>query len=352
MILARYLYHGFTLRLGSIFALLLTLALARYLQRLLERNVGSQLGIDTLLPLLGLKIIGIVPELLTIAAFLGCLLTYARMARRQELLVMRCSGLGLRGQLRWSLGMGLFTALPVMVFSLHLAPWAQASSERLLQRHVADRLSMADVGPRRFHRIGRDAMYLEQRDAAARTGEGVYYYLAGDRRRGVITARRMRLEQDDHGGRWVVFEQGRRYLWQPGQLNHEITTFAYYRLRRPGPAAVAPPGDIEARPLLQLWRERGPRRDAELQRRLSLFIACLLLPSLALLLYAAPRPEEGGYLVMALGMAAFFAYWALLEVSHTLVARALLPAGLGLWGVHALFALGLGLLYRQRLARS
>ena len=94
---------------------------------------------------------------------------------------------------------------------------------------------------------------------------------------------------------------------------------------------------VEARSVLELLDADDAESVAELQWRISVPITLLVLTLIAVPLSRAP-PRTGRYNNLAAGILIYVIYSNLLSASKIWVEQEVLPAWIGLWWVHALFA--------------
>lgn len=113
------------------------------------------------------------------------------------------------------------------------------------------------------------------------------------------------------------------------------------------PAAGPPQLKPESKPLMDLIGTGDPVDRAEIQWRLSVPLALLILTVLAVPL-SRSAPRQGRYGGIAAGVLVYIIYVDMLGAAKVWDEREQSPAFLGLWWVHAIFlAVGMILLARQ-----
>ena len=89
-------------------------------------------------------------------------------------------------------------------------------------------------------------------------------------------------------------ESGTHYEGEPGSGQYTITEYQQYGVYIPGSKDVGATLSVKALPSKQLWQSSLPRHQAELQWRLTVPIATLIIAMLALPL-SQTTPRSGRY---------------------------------------------------------
>ena len=354
MIIQRYIFRELTQKLLWIMGLLiLILAGSRFAGFLAAAAEGSLPG-DLVFMLLGYKMLASLSKILPVSILAAMLLAFARMSGDRELVILSAAGVGRWFQIRIILRFTLLFCLLAAGVTLYLAPWAERGLHQLKQE-ARQRADIAGIQPGRFKEFSQGDRVVYVQNPAPEQGamERIFVQIRELGQIGILTAASARFEIDPTSGhKYIVFSDGQRYLGQPGRLNYQITEYERYALLIDIAGAAPTAGRAAGRPTLALIGSSNLLDQAELQWRLSLIIACLLLPLLAFLLLQPPFGERR-YLPFILGISIFLIYSNLLGIAQTLLERGLLPALIGLWWVHLLLALLLAVLYAlPRLCRN
>lgn len=163
---------------------------------------------------------------------------------------------------------------------------------------------------------------------------------------GVLTSDRAVFELDEESGnRYIKFEDGRRYVGQPGGLDYRITEYKTYAILIETPEAVLSTAKRRSSiPTFVLLFSDVARNKAELQWRASSVFSCMLLSLLAVLLSQLSIGEKR-YALIFISMLIYFIYSNLLGVSKSLLERGEIPSIIGLWWVHSLLIISMLILY-------
>jgi lipopolysaccharide export system permease protein len=162
----------------------------------------------------------------------------------------------------------------------------------------------------------------------------------------------------DPNVKMLTFSRGRRYEGEPGSPRFRIVEFAEHGVPYSLPENVPLSLEPESRPLADLARSSDPANVAELQWRASVPLMAMVLAFLAVPL-GRSSPRQGRYAGLGAGVLVYISYANLLGASRVWLERGQVPAFVGMWWVHALFAAGalllLGIFYgrlRLRLPRA
>ncbi len=340
MILRRYIQKEIAGKLGWILGLLLLiLSIDRFVGYLADAALGQLPG-DLILQMLMMRILASLPKLMPVAVFIAVILGLSRLVRDQELTIIRSAGLAFRFQLLSLMRFVLAFASLVFILGFYVAPWAEHNLG-LLKARARAQADIAGMKAGKFKEFsaGDRVLYTEQLAEDANSMQHVFLQVRQNDTLGVLHSKSARYEfAERSGSRYIRFQDGRRYIGSPGELDYQITRYrAYAVLIEAGNTATAL-GKLEATPSAALLRSSRPGHVAELQWRLSLVLAVVLLPVLGLVLSRYAFSDQR-YLPVVISIAIYFLYSNLLGISKTLVERDQLSPYLGLWWVHVLLIL-------------
>jgi lipopolysaccharide export system permease protein len=337
MILERHIHREVLEKSGWVLAiLLLVLASNRFVDYLADAAAGK-LPVGLIFDMLAMKLVAMLPRILPIAIFIAVMLAMSRMARDRELVVMAGAGLSAGFQFATVARVAGLFALPVLLASFIVSPWAERRVQELRDRAEVES-DVTGIAPGQFREFsqGDRIVYVERVRKGREVMEDVFLQVRERARLGVLTSDRARYRTEPRtGSRYVLFEDGRRYVGQPGALDYQVTEYQAYAVLLQQGAAGAVSEQLEAVPTLQLLRQPTPAHSAELQWRLSAIIAGLLLPLLGVAMSRFSFNEHR-YAPLFVAVAIYFIYSNLLGISKTLFKRDQIPGYVGLWWVHAL----------------
>ncbi len=334
-ILDRYIFREITAAWFGVTMVLLVILLTNQFARVLGDVAKGKLPKDAAFDVIGLSAAQYLTVLVPIGLFLAVMLALGRLYRDSEMPAMMACRVGPSGVYRplaW-----LLVPLAVLVAWLAIdgAPRALVAIDRIgaEARREAD---LASIEPGRFTVFGPDAAVVYGESVTA-DGEmqGVFMQRRiEDGQVEVIVARRgEQLESEDPNTRLMVLHEGRRYEGIPGTARFRVVEFAEHGIPYELPSLQTPAPRPRAMPFLDLLRSDDLEHIAELQWRVSVPLATIVLALLAVPL-SRSRPREGRYGRLAVGLLVFIIYLNLLSAAQSWIEQATLSPRIGLWWVH------------------
>jgi len=346
LIIERYIHREILLRVVWIAGLLFLIFASNKFVDFLADAAAGKLPVNMILNMLWLKMLAIQPELLPVTLFLAVLLAYARLSRDNELAVLATSGVGKTHQLMIVARLAALLCLVIAGISFYAAPWAE-SKIMLLKLDAKKDADITGILAGKFKEFskGDRVVYVESISEDKRTMENVFLQIRQRNKLGVLTSDSARFDVDeDSGNRFIVFENGRRYVGKPGMLDYRITEYVKYGVLIETESVDSVASKLDAVPTPVLLVSELPMHRAELQWRISSVIACFLLALLAVLLNQFSIGQKP-YLLIFISILAYFLYNNLLGISKTLLKRDDISPYLGLWWVHIILILIMIFLY-------
>lgn len=348
MIFHRSLIREFSLVALAVVGILLAIILTRLLILLLGQAAIGEVQPEAVIGLIAFGILTYLPVLLGIAVFVAVLLTLSRSYRDSEMTVWFTSGLSIVAWVRPVLQFALPVALVCGLLSLVVAPWSQQQSaeyQRLLESR--DEVSSVTPGVFRESRSADRVFFVDKLSERDDVVNNVFVQSTQGNRLGVIVAQRGFIETAPNGDRFVVLLNGRRYEGTPGRLDYRTVDFERYAIRIEPHEAKRTAPSSKALSSLELLREHRPEQIAELQWRIALPLAVLIMGLFAVpLAFVNPRSGRSWNLILA--VLTYVLYNNLLSIFQAWTAQARIPGWVGLWPVHiTMLVLVLVLFYRQ-----
>lgn len=333
----RYVVRELALVFSGVLALLLVVGLGGRFVGFLQQAATGRFSPEALWLLLALRVPEFVQITVPFALFLALLLAFGRLHAEREYVAF-ASGSASGGRVVvWVLAAAVPLAMLVGALSFGLTPEARRLyAELSLEQLFDSELDAIVPGTFHGHAAGRGTTYAQSVDRAANRLSGVF--MAERNRRGsvVVWAEGGRsYRSSSTGSRFLELQDGTRYEGEPGAKGYRVAQFQRLgqRVEREVPA---PRTDARMAPTLTL-DVGNPRQAAELQWRVSLPLMTIVAALLALGI-CKPRLRAGRFARLLPGVALFVSYYLLLVFTQDAVAEGAVPATLGLWGVHGLFA--------------
>lgn len=352
-VVSEILSHG-----GVVLSTLIVVWLSVLLVRLLGDAATGRIGAEVVLGLAVFSSVTALPVILTVSLFIAVLTTVTRNYRESEMVVWFSSGLSLGNWMRPVLYCALPTALIVSSLTFFGAPWAYRQIAEYHQRYeLRSDLSKVSTGEFVETEGGERVFFSEDPLSEGDDLGQVIVRIQGDEWQHLITADSAYTEFADNGDRFLVLRDGHRYDLTPGQAEMRLFSFDRYGVRMENRDEDTTPEAIREQAEQQLKARRSATllgqfeqggAQAHFMWRLAMPLAALNLAMLAVPLGAVnPRLGRGGDILIA-GLLALL-YMNLINLSRGWINKGVLPFGVGVWLVHALFALLMVFLLWQRL---
>jgi lipopolysaccharide export system permease protein len=320
----------------------------RFIGYLQDAALGKY-SAEIVLTLLGFRLPEFVQLILPFSLFLAVLLTFSRWYAESEMTVLVAAGAAPAKILRWVMGFALVIASGVAVLSLVVTPSFSLALDQALIDQRENREFEA-LTPGVFHSLyrGRRVTYTESMDSQRRNLRNVFI---GER---LETGVRIttwaeagsQFEDPLTGSRFLVLDRGRRYEGIPGEGGYRVLDFARLSQRVEKPQIERREAKLKTVATAALLDNPAAAAKAELHWRLALPLLTLIAPLLAFG-QCRVKPREGrfAHLLPALGL--FLLYYVALVLLRQALSDARLPSAVGLWPVHAGFALLAWLLFHR-----
>lgn len=347
MIIERYIHREILQRLVWITALLILILATNKFVEYLGDAASGKIPSDFVLKFLVLNILSKLTEVLPVVLFLSIILSFSRLNQDNELAVMAAAGIGKVTLLKIVLKFTLAFAVLVAFIAFYAAPWAKSRIDEL--KNEAWKISnITGIVSGKFKELseGESVVYVEKVSEDNDIMQEVFLQMQQKNGNSVLRSGTAKFEVDsESGNRFVLFENGTRYLGNAGKLDYRITDFEKYAVLVSKNENGEGVFSVDSMPTLLLLFSGLPRHIAEIQWRISSLIICILLAILAVLLNHYPFGQKPFTLVL-FGILIYFIYNNLLGISKTLVERENISPFLGLWWIHALMILTIVIIYK------
>ena len=320
----------------AVLTVLVVIIVSRKFIKVLTQAIEGNIATETVMALLGLKIVIAATAFLPAALFMAVLMVLGRMHREQEMAAIASAGGGVFTIYRAVFWVVLPLCICAAGLSMYASPWAEAQTE-LLMHQDRENADIRGISAGRFseYSSGELIFYTESVDANGKMHHVFVQNKQGDKL-GVVNAEYGRLEYLP-GGLYLILESGERVQGIPGQKQYVIETFQEYAVLVEKKAIAFVP-HLESMPTEKLWLSSELADVAHIQDRLNAPFGVLLLAFLAVpLAKSSPRGGVYGSVFIAFGI--YFAYANLQRVNHSWVLSQTVPAWLGYFWVEVLLLL-------------
>ena len=333
-IIDRYIGQEIILSWLSVLFVLVMVVISADAVHLLAWLVDGRIPIDMFFSLLLSNFYEFSVMLVPLSLLLGILLAFGRLYKDSEMTAVMSAGLG---PIQWYRPL-LLVALPITLLMFYLTLFAIPSvvaHRDGLMADIKSRTELSTLFAGRFNqsREGNAIFFLESQSEDKKVMDHVFYQQMRDDVTHVDIAKRAQNHHDKNGRDYMVMESGTHYEGDPGSSHYKITEYQQYGIYIPGTKEVATTLSVKASTSEQLWQSTLPRHQAELQWRLTVPIATLIIAVLALPL-SQTTPRSGRYANMAWAILLYLVYSNLLSMSYNWIIKERVPVWVGTWWVH------------------
>jgi len=329
---------------------LLVIMIGNVLARGLSKVTDGAISADVLLILVAVQSISLLVTLIPLGLYLGILLAHGRFYRDNEMTVMQATGSGWLDLLRPTALVGLLGVVIIAALTIFASPWA-ARYEQIIKKDFQEKSAISLLTPGKFIESSDGSAVLFVRGISANKAQfnDVFMYRKQEKNPPIIDTARIASYQldDDTGNEYLIFSDGQTSMGKPGDAEYTITEFKRQGVLRPKKELGEPRLERRSKSLRQLLASDDLVDLAEVQWRISIPLAALLLALLAVpLSYTSPR--EGRFGKIAIAILIYIPYANLLVLARKWIANGTISPWVGLWPVHlAVFFLIMYLLIKR-----
>ncbi len=350
MIFQRALLREFASTGVATLLVLLAITFTTQFIRFLGYAARGSISTDAVLTFLGFAALRYLPILLSLTLFISVLMVLTRSYRDSEMVVWFTSGQGLTKWIRPTLYYAAPFIFTIGLLSMLLSPWATAKTEEF-RRQLESRDDVAAISPGVFKesRGGDRVFFVEKLTMDLSVVANIFVYSEENKEIGTTVAKRGYQETAPNGDRFLVLENGRRYIGPPGSAEYKIIEFDKYALRIEAREMKEYLPSTKSRPSLDLLNENNAEAKAELIWRAGFPLSALMLCLLAIPL-SFVNPRAGRSLNLMVAALVYMVYSNMLSIMQAWVAQQKVPPVVGMWSMHLIMLALVVALFHRRLA--
>ena len=350
--LNRYFSRELALTFVAVSIVLLVVIISKSFVSLLTKVMDGKLPADVVISILSLGILKSAILLVPFALLITVMLALGRLYRDSEIYAIKASGIGSFGLVKYASLLILPLIAALFYLTMFSAPWASQQIEKIKLK-ARGQTDIYGLTPGQFieSRQGNWVVFIEDADKELGTVKNIFIY---DRREGDIAIETAQIARQENlselGGESLILNQGQRYEGVPGEGGFTVLSFNQHAIRIPEFDTSMDHSDPEFMGTADLIKSGRPVDYAELQWRLSIPIAAVLLVLLAFPL-SKTNPRQGRFAKLGLAIVIYLIYSNLLILAESWVANGKLPIVPGLFVIHiALAAMIVFLTLKERYA--
>lgn len=312
MILTKYLIKETLKSQLAILFILLVIFLAQQLVRVLGSAVNGNVPVDVILPLLGLGMPTMAQLMLPLSLFLALLLTLGRLYSESEITVMQACGIGPNALVKVGLILSIVTAAIAAYNSLYLTPWALKKQVEVVENAKANPSASA-ITPGQFISSNNGNFVLFVDKVKGDQLSDIYLFQTrqvGKVKPSVIVAEQGNFSTAKDGSQTLALKNGERFEGSAVLPEFRITHFQDYLAFLAFNPAKAEEADLDMQDSNALLKNSSANAKAELQWRISLFLAVPLMMLIAIPL-SKVNPRQGRFAKIIPALLLYLIYFLL-----------------------------------------
>ncbi|MEH8075474.1 LPS export ABC transporter permease LptF [Gallibacterium anatis] len=312
MILTKYLIKETLKSQLAILFILLVIFLAQQLVRVLGSAVNGNVPVDVILPLLGLGMPTMAQLMLPLSLFLALLLTLGRLYSESEITVMQACGIGPNALVKVGLILSIVTAAIAAYNSLYLTPWALKKQVEVVENAKANPSASA-ITPGQFISSNNGNFVLFVDKVKGDQLSDIYLFQTrqvGKVKPSVIVAEQGNFSTAKDGSQTLALKNGERFEGSAVLPEFRVTHFQDYLAFLAFNPAKAEEADLDMQDSNALLKNSSANAKAELQWRISLFLAVPLTMLIAIPL-SKVNPRQGRFAKIIPALLLYLIYFLL-----------------------------------------
>ncbi|MEH8137567.1 LPS export ABC transporter permease LptF [Gallibacterium anatis] len=312
MILTKYLIKETLKSQLAILFILLVIFLAQQLVRVLGSAVNGNVPVDVILPLLGLGMPTMAQLMLPLSLFLALLLTLGRLYSESEITVMQACGIGPNALVKVGLILSVVTAAIAAYNSLYLTPWALKKQVEVVENAKANPSASA-ITPGQFISSNNGNFVLFVDKVKGDQLSDIYLFQTrqvGKVKPSVIVAEQGNFSTAKDGSQTLALKNGERFEGSAVLPEFRVTHFQDYLAFLAFNPAKAEEADLDMQDSNALLKNSSANAKAELQWRISLFLAVPLMMLIAIPL-SKVNPRQGRFAKIIPALLLYLIYFLL-----------------------------------------
>jgi len=273
--------------------------------------------------------------LIPLSLLMGILLAFGRLYHDSEMAAIMSAGIG---PMRWYRPL-MLVALPITLLLLVLLMFVQPAishQRALIKAEVRSQVELDTLMVGQFNRAnkGGGVLFLESENKKKHQIENVFFQQHRENKSYIDLAASTSSYYDTDGQRYMMMHDGTHYIGNPGEADFKIIKYKDYGIfinKKPVKARLSE----KTKSVFELWSSTNPLYQAELQWRITIPIATIIVAIMALPL-SEVKPRSGRYAKLAAALILYLIYSNLLGVGKTWIMQEKVPVWVGTWWVHVI----------------
>lgn len=335
-IIDKYIAKELLTTFMSVYFVLLIIVLSTEIVHLLKWVTQGEIPISAFMSHLLNSFFEFTVVLIPLSLLLGILLAFGRLYSDSEMAAIMSAGIG---PLQWYRPLMLIAVPATVILFVLLAFVKPEIVYQRAQLHAEfqsqSQLDTLLVG--QFNKASKSGgvLFLESTDENLANDSiinNVFFQQHRDKKNYIDLASSTSSFYDDDGRRYMTMQDGMQYVGNAGEADFKIIKYKEYGVHV-SKKIIAPRQSVKSKSFLELWDSDIPKYQAELQWRVTIPLATIIVAFMALPL-SHTNPRSGRYSKLAVSLIIYLIYSNLLGVGKTWIAQEKVTVWVGTWWVH------------------
>lgn len=271
--------------------------------------------------------------LIPLSLLMGILLAFGRFYNDSEITAIMSAGIA---PFKWYQPL-MMIAVPLTVLLLGLLMYVQPLITQQRELLWADIRSQAEVDSLtvgQFNRasMGDGVLFLGSEAGSNGEIDVVFFQQHRDNKSYLDLADNTSTYQKEDGRRYMMMHDGTHYIGNAGDADFKIIKYKDYAIHI-DKKIVRPRQTVKGKSTADLWSSSIPEEQAELQWRITVPLATIIVAFMALPL-SHTNPRSGRFSKLAVALILYLIYSNLLGIGKTWIVQEKVPVWVGTWWVH------------------
>lgn len=271
--------------------------------------------------------------LIPLSLLMGTLLAFGRLYSDSEMAAIMSAGIGPMQWYRPLMLVAIPTTLLLLVLLMFVTPLI-AHQRALITAEIQSQAQIDTLLVGQFNRASKSGgvLFLESESKKKQQINNVFFQQRSNDISHVDLAKSTSSYYSDDDRRYMMMHDGTHYIGNAGEANFKIIKYKDYGLhidRKQVPAYLSE----KSKSVSELWSSTDLKDQAELQWRLTLPLATIIVAFMALPL-SHTNPRSGRYSKLAIALILYLVYSNFLSIGKAWIVQDRIPVWIGTWWVH------------------
>jgi lipopolysaccharide export system permease protein len=271
--------------------------------------------------------------LIPLSLLMGILLAFGRLYRDSEMAAIMSAGIGPLQWYRPLMLIAIPTTLILLILLLYVKPLITQQRAQLAAE-IQSQAAIDTLLIGQFNRAGKGGgvLFLESESEGSKQIKNVFFQQHRDETSHVDLASSTSSYYNNEGRRYMMMHGGTHYVGNAGEAGFKIVSYKDYGIHIDKKRVAAKLSE-KSKSISELWSSTSLVDQAELQWRLTLPLATIIVAFMALPL-SHTDPRSGRYAKLAVALILYLVYSNLLGIGKTWIVQEKVPLWVGTWWVH------------------